>query len=95
MCVFIYGKLVYFRANGFSKINESHLGTVDISKPVILAEIAPDRYNIIDGNHSMEKAKMSGEKYLPAYKLTVGHHINFLIDIEAYLEYVKYWNRKL
>ena len=36
-------------------INETHLNSVDVSKPVILAEIAPDRYNLIDGHHRAER----------------------------------------
>ena len=38
------------------KINEAHMPNVVISEPVILAEIAPGRFNVIDGNHRMEKA---------------------------------------
>lgn len=51
-------------------INEDHLDSVDISKPVILAEIAPDRYNLIDGNHRAEKAVRQGIEELKAYRLT-------------------------
>ncbi len=36
--------------NDFSPINESHVDSVEISKPVILAEIFPGQYNLIDGN---------------------------------------------
>ena len=39
-----------------SKINESHLDSVDLGKPIILAEIAPERHNLIDGNQRVEKA---------------------------------------
>jgi hypothetical protein len=35
----------------FSSINESHIASVDINQPVIVAEISPGRYNVIDGNH--------------------------------------------
>ena len=47
-------------SEGSSQINESHLATVDVSKPVIVAEISPGRFNVIDGNHRMEKARRSG-----------------------------------
>ena len=40
---------------GFSSIDESYVNSAEISKPVILAEISPGRYNLIDGNHRMEK----------------------------------------
>ena len=86
---------VVFWANNFSSIDESHLDSVDIAKPVIIAEIGPDRYNVIDGNHRIEKAQRMGQKKLPAHRLTVRHHINFLIDKEAYLSYVEYWNSKI
>lgn len=45
----------------FSSIAESHVESVDISRPVVLAEISPGYYNLIDGNHRMEKARRSGE----------------------------------
>jgi len=44
----------------FSRLDESHLAGIDLSQPVILAEIAPGRFNVIDGNHRMEKARRSG-----------------------------------
>ena len=52
-----------------SSINEPHVDSVDISEPVILAEISPGRYNLIDGNHRMEKARRLGIKNIQAYKL--------------------------
>lgn len=63
---------------GFSSINESNVDSVDISKPVILAEISPGRYNLIDGNHRMEKARRMGINSIRAYKLNVEQHIRFL-----------------
>lgn len=78
-----------------SKINEAHVDSVDVSKPVILAEIAPGRYNVIDGNHRMEKAHRMGVEKIPAYRLDVEHHIRFLTEKRAYLSYVEYWNSKL
>ena len=81
--------------NDFSSINESHLDSIDISIPVILAEISPGRYNLIDGNHRMEKARRMGIKTLVAYKLRVDQHIQFLTSKKAYLAYIEYWNSKL
>ncbi len=80
---------------GFSKINEEHVETVDVTKPVILAEIAPGRYNLIDGNHRMERARRLGIKMVPAYRLNVEQHIGFLDSRKAYEAYVEYWNNKL
>lgn len=79
----------------FSSINEIHLESVSLDQPVIIAEIAPQQYNVIDGNHRMEKARRCGVEKLPCYKLSVTHHVNFLTTREAYDAYVKYWNGKL
>lgn len=80
---------------GFSSINESNVDSVDISKPVILAEISPGRYNLIDGNHRMEKARRMGINSIRAYKLNVEQHIRFLTSKKAYVAYIEYWNSKL
>lgn len=80
---------------GFSRIDESHVESVDISQPVILAEIAPGQYNLIDGNHRAEKARRLGVTTLPARILTVRQHLPFLTSKKAYDAYVEYWNGKL
>ncbi len=80
---------------GTSSLNESYLDTVDVSRPVILAEIAPGRYNVIDGNHRVEKARRMGMKNVPAYRVPPEHHMQFLTSQEAYTAYVEYWNNKL
>ena len=79
----------------FSTINESHLDSVDISKPVIIAEISPGRFNLIDGNHRMEKARRAGMEAVQGYKLTVPRHLQFLTSQKAYLAFIDYWNDKL
>lgn len=78
----------------FSSFNEAHLESVDISQPIILAEISPWKYNIIDGNHRVEKARRMGVKSVSAYTLNVKDHINFLTTQKAYISYIKYWNSK-
>ncbi len=78
----------------FSSIDESHVDSVDISRPVILAEIAPGYYSLIDGNHRMEKARRVGEKSILAYNLNVKQHLPFLTEKKAYLSYIEYWNGK-
>jgi hypothetical protein len=80
---------------GFSSINEDYMDSVEISRPVIMAEISPGRYNLIDGNHRMEKARRMGIKSLPAYKLNADQHILFLTSTRAYAAYIKYWNSKV
>jgi hypothetical protein len=79
----------------FSSINESHIDSVQISRPVIIAEISPGRYNVIDGNHRMEKARRAGIKSIQAYKLNVRQHMRFLTSQKAYAAYIEYWNSKL
>ena len=79
----------------FSSITESHVDSVDISRPVILAEISPGNYNLIDGNHRMEKARRMGIKSISAFRLAVKQHMKFLTSKEAYLSYIEYWNGKV
>jgi hypothetical protein len=81
--------------NCFSSINESHIDLVDISKPLILAEISPGRFNLIDGNHRLEKARRMGVKFIQVYRLSVEQHIRFLTSEKAYVAYIEYWNSKV
>ena len=79
----------------FSSIDEDYMNSVKSTEPVILAEIAPERYNLIDGNHRMEKARRSGRKSIMAYKINMETHIKFLTNQKAYSSYVEYWNSKI
>ena len=78
----------------FSSINESHVNTVSLTQPVIVAEISPGRYNLIDGNHRAERARRTGMRKLPCYRLNVTEHLPFLTSKRAYDAYVEYWNGK-
>ncbi len=78
----------------YSSINKNHMSLVKILKPVILAEISPGNYNLIDGNHRMEKARNEGLEHIMAYRLNVKQHIQFLISKRAYSAFVEYWNSK-
>jgi hypothetical protein len=80
---------------GSSKFNEDHLPSVDVTRPVIVAEISPGRFNVIDGNHRMEKARRMGIEEIPAYKLSPEQHLQFLTTENGYRAYVEYWNGKL
>lgn len=87
------------------KLNEDYVEQADLSRPVILAEIAPDRYemgmevdptnyyargyNLIDGHHRVAKAHRSGIKILKAYVVRMEQHIDFLA--RGYEKYVDYW----
>jgi len=79
----------------FSLLNENLVDSVAVSEPVIIAEITPDNYNLIDGNHRVEKARRLGIKSIMAYRLNVYQHIRFLTSKESYLAYIQYWNSKL
>lgn len=92
-----------------SGLSDGYVELADLSKPLILAEISPDRlaidpsidssawgsrgYNLIDGHHRIEKAFRNGIEYLPAYLLPMEHHIRFMF--RGYQQYADYWNRKL
>ncbi len=78
-----------------SMLNQSHVDSVDPSRPVVLAEISPGIFNLIDGHHRMEKARRLGIAKIRAYKLQARQHVTFLTSQKAYLSYVEYWNNKL
>lgn len=80
---------------GHSTINEPHVDTVDLKRPVIVAEISPGRYNLIDGHHRMEKARRVELNTLPAYRLHAHEHLQFLTTRRAYDAYIDYWNDKV
>jgi hypothetical protein len=75
-------------------LNESTIKSADISNPLIMAEISPDQFNLIDGHHRLEKARREGGEVISVYKIFAEHHIHFLNSSEAYQAYVKYWNDK-
>jgi hypothetical protein len=76
-------------------LNEATVNEADLSVPIIMAEISPDQFNVIDGHHRLEKARREGVEVVLAYKVPVEHHIFFLNSIDGYLAYVEYWNNKL
>jgi len=82
-------------SRGVSKFKEEHLPAVDMTRPIIVAEISPGRFNVIDGNHRIEKARRLGMKTIRAYKLGPEQHMQFLTTSQGYRAYVEYWNGKL
>ncbi len=93
--VFVPEEMAVKGLHKFLSLNESHVDSVDISKPVILAKIAPSRFNLIDGQHRVEKAHRLGIETIQVYKLNVHQHIRFLTSRKAYEIYVEYWNSKI
>ena len=78
-----------------TSLNEEYLKTVTLGKPVIQGEISPGKYNIIDGNHRLEKAYREKVEYIKSYKLKGEQLIDYFIDLRAYQSFVNYWNSKI
>lgn len=78
-----------------SNLDEATVQNADLSKPIVLAEIAPGRLNVIDGNHRVGRARRDGVKMLPTYRVGVKDHIQFLTTTRGYEAYVEYWNEKV
>jgi hypothetical protein len=87
--------LVRDYSRGSSKFKEEHLEAVDVAIPVIVAEISPGRYNVIDGNHRMEKARRLNREKVLAYKLSPEQHLQFLTTEKGYHAFIEFWNGKL
>jgi hypothetical protein len=66
----------------------------DLTRPVTLAEVAPGRYNLIDGHHRVAKARREGVPSILAYRVHCPEHVPFLTSVQAYQVYVEYWNSK-
>lgn len=84
-----------YRNRAFSVIDENHIGSVDILIPIILAEISPNNFNVIDGHHRLEKAYRNGIDRIKAYKLTPEQFTPFLTTVKGYETFIEYWNSKL
>jgi hypothetical protein len=80
---------------GGSEINDDTVRAVDLSRPVLLAEIAPGLYNLIDGHHRIARARRDGVPTVPAHRIAGPAHVPFLTSAVAYGKYVEYWNSKL
>ena len=76
-------------------LNEEVIRSADLSRPILLAEISPGFYNVIDGNHRVAKARREGVAALPAYRVQCPVHVPFLTSVFAYETYVEYWNDKV
>ncbi|MDE3110061.1 MAG: hypothetical protein KGL02_08980 [Acidobacteriota bacterium] len=80
---------------GDSKLDPETMRTADLSRPIVLAEIAPNRYNVIDGHHRIGRARRDGVRSLSGRKIRCPEHLAFLTSALAYQRYVAYWNSKL
>lgn len=85
----------WLRKNCSGRVDESHMPAVDTSIPIIVAEIRPGMFNVIDGNHRMEKAHREKKVLIHAYKLRGEHLLPYFTEKKGYLSFINYWNEKL
>jgi hypothetical protein len=76
-------------------LDEPAVQFADPTKPVILAEMSPGNFNVIDGNHGVEKAHRQGQNKVLAYCVPAKVHVSFLTSESSYRAYVAYWNSKI
>ena len=81
--------------SSFNRLEYEQCVDADVQNPIILAEISPGRYNVIDGNHRLRRAHDEGIETLKAYILPPKQHSLFITKQEAYNTYIEYWNGKL
>jgi hypothetical protein len=80
---------------GGSRLDEQTLRMADLSRPALMAEIAPGQYNLIDGHHRVARARRERALTVPARKIGCPEHVAFLTSTTAYEKYVEYWNGKV
>ena len=80
---------------GLGNLEKSHILQADIERPLIYVELAPDSYNLIDGNHRLAKAKQLGVEVLSAFFIQSHEAIRYLSSEAEYCDYVDYWNGKV
>lgn len=78
-----------------SSINKEHLPSVKLNTPVIQAELRINKYEIIDGNHRMQKAFDDGRTYIMSYQIKGEQLASYLMSKEQYESYIRYWNEKV
>jgi hypothetical protein len=81
--------------HGGAHLEEKTVCAADLSRPILLAEISPGQYNVIDGNHRLGKARRERVQCLPAHRIHCPRHVPFLTSVLAYERYVEYWNSKV
>jgi hypothetical protein len=82
----------YGNSNG---LDDAAIQAADLSRPVLLAEIAPGRFNLIDGHHRVAKARRILSATITAHRVRCPDHVSFLTSADAYEKYLEYWNSKL
>jgi hypothetical protein len=82
----------WFKTHIRGSVNEEHLPSVDVSEPVLQAEIRPGMFNIIDGKHRMEKAYRNKVEFVKSYKLKGEQLVPYFLEVRGYEAFVEYWN---
>jgi hypothetical protein len=80
---------------GSEQLDQATVQRADLSRPILFAEIAPDRFNLIDGHHRVAKARRERIERLPAHRIRCPEHMAFLTSTRGYETYVEYWNSKV
>jgi hypothetical protein len=100
---------IWHTASTRDPIDDEFVEQTDLTKPVIIAEISPDKlayypdidpadwrlrgYHLIDGWHRVEKAHRHGIKALDACIIPMGFHIRYMYS--GFGQYSEYWQSKL
>ncbi|MGH9725250.1 MAG: hypothetical protein ACRD41_09310 [Candidatus Acidiferrales bacterium] len=77
------------------RLDDAAVQVADLSRPVILAEIAPARFSLIDGHHRVAKARRTLSTTIKGNRVRCPDHVGFLTSANAYEKYLEYWNSKL
>jgi len=77
-----------------SHLDQATIDAADVFRPVLMAEISPGRYNLIDGQHRVARARRENLARIAAYRMNCPDHVRFLTSNRAYESYVRYWNSK-
>lgn len=85
----------WFKTHLHKRVNENHLPSVDISRTILQAEIRPGMFEVIDGNHRIERAFREGVLTINSYKLKGEQLLPFFTNIKGYNAFIDYWNSKL
>ncbi len=110
-CSFELGRTevsVWNKLNPDETLDDGYVESADLSKPVIIVEISPDKltyypefnpgdwnlrgFNLLDGHHRIEKAVKYGVRSLDAYILPMESHILYMYS--GFAQYAEYWQDK-
>lgn len=76
-------------------LDEETVKNANLERPVLIGEISPGKFNVIDGNHRVEKARRSGIANLPGIFVKPATFTHFLTTQSGYEAFIRYWNEKV